>query len=81
MAPDHVWSTDFTYFQLDQGLGRLTAILNGYSRKVLAWRLSNALETAFRLDYEALAHRQRRFHRPLGASRDSDQHGRASAGA
>jgi putative transposase len=59
-APDHVWSTDITYLRLDRGFGYLTAILDWYSRKVLAWRLSNTLETAFCLDCldEALAHRR-----------------------
>jgi putative transposase len=38
----------------------LVAILDWYSRKVLAWRLSNTLETTFCLECldEALAHRQ-----------------------
>jgi putative transposase len=38
----------------------LVAILDWYSRKVLAWRLSNTLETTFCLACldEALAHRQ-----------------------
>lgn len=49
-GPDHVWSTDITYLRLLTGFVYLVAILDGYSRKVLAWRLSNTLETRFCLD-------------------------------
>lgn len=49
-GPDHVWSTDITYLRLLAGFVYLVAILDGYSRKVLAWRLSNTLETRFCLD-------------------------------
>jgi putative transposase len=46
-GPDHVWSTDITYIRLLTGFVYLAAILDWYSRKVLAWRLSNTLETSF----------------------------------
>lgn len=49
-GPDHVWSTDITYIRLSRGFVYLVAILDWYSRKVLAWRLSNTLETHFCLD-------------------------------
>lgn len=49
-GPDQVWSTDITYIRLLAGCVYLAAILDGYSRKVLAWRLSNTLETRFCLD-------------------------------
>jgi len=49
-GPDHVWSTDITYIRLLRGFVYLAAILDWYSRKVLAWRLSNTLETRFCLD-------------------------------
>ena len=49
-GPDHVWSTDITYIRLRRGFVYLAAILDWYSRKVLAWRLSNTLETRFCLD-------------------------------
>lgn len=48
--PDHVWSTDITYIRLIGGFIYLVAILDWYSRKVLAWRLSNTVETRFCLD-------------------------------
>ena len=49
-GPDQVWSTDITYIHLPSGFGYLVAILDGYSRKVLAWRLSNTVETGFYLE-------------------------------
>jgi putative transposase len=58
-VPDQVWSADITYIRLTGGFVYLVAILDWYSRKVLAWRLSNTLETTFCLECldEALAHR------------------------
>ena len=40
IRPNHVWSTDITYIRLAQGFVYLVAVIDGYSRKVLAWRLS-----------------------------------------
>jgi putative transposase len=48
--PNQVWSTDITYVRLEKGFVYLVAILDWYSRKVLSWRLSNTLDTAFCLD-------------------------------
>jgi putative transposase len=44
---DQVWSTDITYIPLAGGYLYLTAVLDWYSRYVLAWRLSRSLEGAF----------------------------------
>ncbi len=57
--PDFVWSTDITYIRLARGFGYLVAIMDWFSRYVLAWRLSNSLETHFCLAAleEALAQR------------------------
>lgn len=41
--PNPVWSTDITYIRLARGFAYLVAILDWYSRKVLAWELSNCL--------------------------------------
>jgi putative transposase len=59
-GPDQVWCTDITYIPLRHGFVYLVAILDWYSRYVLAWRLSNTLDTAFCLDAldEALENRQ-----------------------
>jgi putative transposase len=45
--PDQVWSTDITYVPLDSGFMYLAAIIDWYSRYVLAWRLSNTLDGSF----------------------------------
>jgi putative transposase len=44
---DQVWSTDITYIRLAQGWIYLVAILDWYSRYVLAWEVSNTLDSAF----------------------------------
>lgn len=46
--PNPVWSTGITYIRLARGFAYLVAILDWYSRKVLAWELSNCLEEALR---------------------------------
>mgnify|MGYP001557991710 CR=1 FL=1 len=48
--PDHVWCADITYIKMQQGFLYLTAVMDWYSRYVLAWRLSNTLDTGFCLD-------------------------------
>jgi putative transposase len=48
--PDQVWSADITYVPLKTGFLYLMAILDWYSRYVLAWRLSNSLDADFCLD-------------------------------
>jgi putative transposase len=48
--PDQVWSTDITYVPLARGFMYLAAVIDWYSRYVLAWRLSNTLDGSFCLD-------------------------------
>jgi putative transposase len=48
--PDQVWSTDITYVPLATGFMYLAAVLDWYSRYVLAWRLSNTLDGSFCLE-------------------------------
>lgn len=45
--PNQVGCTDITYVPLAQGFMYLVAIMDWYSRKVLAWRVSNTLDTTF----------------------------------
>lgn len=45
--PNHVWATDITYIPMRRGFVYLVAIVDWYSRRVLAWRLSNTLTTDF----------------------------------
>lgn len=55
--PNQVWCADITYIPMRRGFLYLVAIMDWYSRKVLAWRLSNTLEADFCVDAlkEALA--------------------------
>lgn len=48
--PNQVWSTDITYIRLTRGFVYLVAVIDWYSRKVLAWRLSNTLDSGFCVD-------------------------------
>jgi putative transposase len=48
--PDQVWSTDITYVPLRHGFLYLVAVMDWYSRHVLAWRLSNTLSGSFCLE-------------------------------
>lgn len=45
--PNQVWSTDITYIPLANGFMYLTAIIDWFSRYVLAWQLSNTLDSLF----------------------------------
>ncbi len=45
--PNLVWSSDITYVPRPRGFLYLVAVMDWYSRYVLAWRLSNTLEAAF----------------------------------
>ncbi|WP_152006604.1 IS3 family transposase [Desulfoluna spongiiphila] len=44
---NQVWSTDITYIPMQHGFMYLTAVLEWYSRYVLAWEISNTLESTF----------------------------------
>jgi len=48
--PNQVWSTDITYIRLAYGFVYLVAVIDWYSRKVLSWRISNTMDTAFCVD-------------------------------
>ena len=54
---NQVWSADITYIPMARGFCYLVAIMDWASRKALAWRLSNTLDTSFCVDalQEALA--------------------------
>ena len=45
--PNQVWSSDITYVPMPKGFMYLTAVIDWYSRYVLAWRLSNTLDSLF----------------------------------
>jgi putative transposase len=48
--PNYVWSADITYVPMQHGFMYLVAILDWFSRYVLAWQLSNTLDCRFCLD-------------------------------
>ncbi|MGY3238167.1 putative transposase [Bradyrhizobium sp. USDA 4472] len=60
--PNQVWAADITYVPIGQGFLYLVAIIDWASHAVLAWRLSNTMDTSFCVSAleEALA----RFGRP-----------------
>jgi putative transposase len=45
--PNHVWAADITYIPMAHGFLYLVAIIDWASRAVLAWRLSNTMDSAF----------------------------------
>jgi len=45
--PNHVWATDITYIPMAHGFLYLVAVIDWASRAVLAWRLSNTMDTSF----------------------------------
>ena len=48
--PNEVWSADITYVPMQHGFMYLVAVLDWFSRYVLAWQLSNTLDGHFCLD-------------------------------
>ena len=47
---NQVWAADVTYIPMARGFLYLVAIMDWYSRYVVAWRLSNILEADFCID-------------------------------
>lgn len=48
--PNQVWAMDISYLPMARGFVYLAAVVDWYSRRVLAWRLSITLDTQFCLD-------------------------------
>ena len=59
---NQVWAADITYIPMARGFVYLVAVIDWYSRRVLAWRLSNTLETTFCV--EAVNEAVARYGRP-----------------
>ena len=57
-----MWAADITYIPMARGFVYLVAVIDWYSRRVLAWRLSNTLETTFCV--EAVNEAVARYGRP-----------------
>jgi putative transposase len=45
--PNQVWCADITYIPMAKGFVYLVAVMDWFSRRVLAWRLSIGIETDF----------------------------------
>ena len=45
--PNQVWAADITYLPIGRGFLYLAAVIDWASRAVLAWRLSNTMDSAF----------------------------------
>jgi len=52
---NQVWSSDVTYIRMRRGFMYLVAVMDWYSRYVVAWQLSNTLDGRFCLDALDLA--------------------------
>jgi len=48
--PDQVWATDITYIPMRRGWVYLVAIMDWFSRYVLAWEVSTTLDASFCVD-------------------------------
>jgi putative transposase len=57
--PNQAWASDLTYIPMARGFGYLVAIIDLYSRKVLAHRLSNTMTTDFCLRNVSMTLRHR----------------------
>ena len=57
VRPNQVWATDITYIPMARGFVYLTAVMDWFARRILAWRLSITMETDFCIEAleEALA--------------------------
>jgi putative transposase len=44
--PNHVWAADISYIRMHQGFMYLVAIMDWFSRYVIAWKLSNTLDAS-----------------------------------
>jgi putative transposase len=60
--PNQVWCADITYIPMRRGFLYLVAVMDWFTRKVLAWRISNTLEADFCV--EALNEAIHKFGRP-----------------
>ena len=93
--PNQVWCADITYIPMRRGFLYLVAVMDWFTRKVLAWRISNTLEADFCVEAlnEAIHRRPARDHehgsgqpvhvlrldRPAEAGRHPDLDGRQRA--
>jgi putative transposase len=60
--PNQVWAMDLTYIPMARGYVYLAAVMDWFSRRVLAWRVSISMDAAFCI--EALAEAIRKHGAP-----------------
>ena len=60
--PNQVWAMDITYLPMARGFVYLAAVLDWYTRRVLAWRVSISMETSFCI--EAVEEALQRYGKP-----------------
>ncbi len=63
--PDAVWCSDITYIWTYEGFVYLTSIMVLYSRKIIAWTLSNTLEARWVIETVNKAKKARNVSAPL----------------
>lgn len=63
--PDAVWCSDITYIWTFAGFVYLTSIMDLYSRKIIAWVLSDSLEAKYVIEAVEKAKRTRSVDKPL----------------
>ena len=73
--PNMVWATDITYIRLRQGFIYLVAIMDWFSRYVLAWEVSTSMDSGFcvsALDWALTKAQPEIFNTDQGAQFTSD---------
>ncbi len=63
--PNAVWCSDITYIWTEAGFVYLTSIMDLYSRKIIAWKLSETLEAVHVADVVNKAKKERNISSPL----------------
>lgn len=63
--PDAVWCSDITYIWTYGGVVYLTSIMDLYSRKIIAWVLSDTLEAKYVVEAVEKARKRRHVEKPL----------------
>lgn len=63
--PDAFWCSDITYIWTVEGFVYLTSIMDLYSRKIIAWKLSDTLEAKYVAEAVEEAKQRRHVEKPL----------------
>ena len=63
--PNAIWCSDITYINTGKGFAYLTSIMDLFSRRIIAWRLSETLEAKWVVECVLEARKLRRTTRPL----------------